>query len=436
MSRSVRFGLLSVALATGLSAFGYSVTGVSARQHWPWDNKVDVDFTLGGTDGDQFYHVDILAKYPGMAGDGVRAKTLLSEPVVRGNAAHRIVWDMGADIPGLYTTNLAVSVTVTPFGDTTPAYVVIDLTGGSTATSYPVRYTTEAPDLSQDTCRTTEMWLKRCPAGMFTMGQGTTANTDLRYPAHKVKLTQPYYIGVFEVTQEQWYRVMGTWPSVYSNVACRATRPVENIRWYDMRHSFNPGKYPPAEDTPPATYFMSNLRGRSGLKTLDLPTEAQWEQACRGGTTGDSYYPSGSVTSYVRGPWTVEGVGIHVAPYDCDTRWGTAKVGSYPPNPWGLYDMNGNVQEVVYDFAPVDSATTIQTDINAEKFADTPENLATYFTDPWCWPGRSSNNVVATRGGGLANQQTAFFSYSRSRAAINDNGKSRQIGFRVAMTVR
>ena len=189
MSRSVRFGLLSVALATGLSAFGYSVTGVSARQHWPWDNKVDVNFTLSDTDGDQFYHVDILAQYPGMAGDGVRAKTLLDEPAVRGNGAHRIVWDMGADIPGLYTTNLTVSVTLTPFGDTTPVYLVVDLSGGSTASSYPVRYTTEAPDLSQDTCRTTELWLKRCPAGTFTMGQGTTANSDLRYPAHTVKLS-------------------------------------------------------------------------------------------------------------------------------------------------------------------------------------------------------------------------------------------------------
>lgn len=434
MSRSVRFGLLSVALATGLSAFGYSVTGVSARQHWPWDNKVDVNFTLSDTDGDQFYHVDILAQYPGMAGDGVRAKTLLDEPAVRGNGAHRIVWDMGADIPGLYTTNLTVSVTLTPFGDTTPVYLVVDLSGGSTASSYPVRYTTEAPDLSQDTCRTTELWLKRCPAGTFTMGQGTTAQSDLRYPAHTVKLTQPYYIGVFEVTQEQWYRVMGTWPSVYSNVTCRATRPVENVRWYDIRHGGNPGTKAPEDwAIPSGSIFMYYLRNRTAGMKFDLPTEAQWEQACRAGTTADRYF-DGDVTQYTRGPWLFEGVYVQNAPYDCDTRWGTAKVGSYPANPWGLYDMIGNVQEVVYDMAPIDKNTTIQADIDAGLFADTPENLATYYTDPWKWPKRTSDNVVATRGSGFSNNAETFYSFARSRAGIN--AKARNVGFRVSLTVR
>lgn len=295
MSSKVRFAACFASAVVAATALAdVTVSGVAARQHWPWDNKVDVDFTLGGTDGDQFYHVDILAKYPGMPGDGVRAKTLLSEPVVRGNAAHRIVWDMGADIPGLYTTNLIISVTVSPFGGTTPAYLVVDLSGGTTAESYPVRYTTEAPDLSQDTCRTTELWLKRCPAGTFTMGEGTTAKSDLRYPAHTVKLTQPYYIGVFEVTQEQWYRVMGKWPSVYSNETCRATRPVENVRWYDVRHGGEPGQKAPQDHAIPSAdmIFMYNLRKRSGVK-FDLPTEAQWEQACRGGTTGDTYYKLG-----------------------------------------------------------------------------------------------------------------------------------------------
>lgn len=437
MNQVVRGGMLSIALATGLSAFGYSVTGVSARQHWPWDNKVDVDFTLSEADADLFYHVDILAQYPGMPGDGVRAKTLLSEPAVRGNGAHRIVWDMGADLPGLYTTNLTVSVTVSPFDGTTPAYLVIDLSGGSTATSYPVRYTTEAPDLSTDTCRTTELWLKRCPAGTFTMGKGTTPNRSY-YPAHQVKLTQPYYLGVFEVTQEQWYRVRGKWPSAYSNLACRATRPLENVNWASVRTTYNscPGLKAPEKDTPPPGYFMSDLRTRTGLTTLDLPTEAQWEYACRAGTTGDRYF-SGNITTYVRGPWTVEGKGIHEAKYDCDDRWGSAKVGSYPANPWGFYDMIGNVGEFVFDGNPNPSTDGIQNDINAGLFADTPENLEAYFTDPWTWPGRTPSGNVTVRGGTFKNPDADLTSVFRApQAWVGDGSKSPIVGFRIAVTVR
>lgn len=337
------------------AALAVSVDNARARQRWPWNNLVDVDFTLSGVESSEtFYRVDVRASYDGMAGDAVVAKTLVSEPVVKGNGNHRIVWNMGADIPGLVCSNLAVTVSAAPLAATETVYMVVDLTAGSTATSYPVRYSFVGPDTSSDVCRTTEMWFRLCPAGTFTMGTDDLSSAQTsRLPAHQVTLTKPFYLGVFEVTQEQYYRVKGTWPSYYTNVAYRATRPVEKVQYTDLRPPTS--WYSGAELT--GSTFMALMRERTGLK-FDLPTEAQWEYACRAGTTGLHYKPNwgwevihncrmanGTDTPNTPGP---------VSPDD-DTKKGTARVGSYDPNPWGFYDMYGNVAEICGDGNPYSS---------------------------------------------------------------------------------
>ena len=113
-----------------------------------------------------------------------------------------------------------------------PLYVVVDLSSGPDSDHYPVRGTDTPPDLNDDTCRTTELWLRRIPAGKFMMGSPSNEygrGSASIEPQHEVTLTQDFYLGVFECTQKQWELVMGTKPSYFNNAECYTTRPVEKV---------------------------------------------------------------------------------------------------------------------------------------------------------------------------------------------------------------
>ncbi|MBO7620170.1 MAG: formylglycine-generating enzyme family protein, partial [Victivallales bacterium] len=152
-------------------------------------------------------------------------------------------------------------------------YLVIDLE------TWQYRYTDTAPNLSDDTCRTTELWLRYIPEGTFIMGspEDELGRWDDE-TQHKVTLTKPFYIGVFECTQRQWELVIkGYRPSYFRNDDYYATRPVEQVS-YNMIRGKEAGAGWPDSDAVDATSFMGILREKTGLM-FDLPTEAQWEYA-------------------------------------------------------------------------------------------------------------------------------------------------------------
>lgn len=431
MLTSFTVGVLSFTVAA------LEVTGVTAQQRWPWNNLVDIGFTLSGVESSEtFYRIDVKANYAGMAGDAVAAKSLVSEPLVKGNGRHTIVWDMGRDLPGLVTSNLQVTVLASPLAPTENVYMVLDLTQGPEATAFPVRYSLTGPDLSSDVCRTSEMWLKLCPAGTFTMGTDSSQTVNAqRLPAHTVTLTKPFYLGIFEVTQEQFYRIQGTWPSYYSNESCRATRPVESVK-YD-EHIRPLGQWYAGTINGYESRFMARLRARTDLP-YDLPTEAQWEYACRAGTTGlyyDARFSEANIQNYCRAINGSTTIGASIT-YDRndDATKGTAKVGSYDPNPWGFYDMYGNVAEICGDGNPYGNDGCTDKCIN--EFSSYINNGGEFIDPRSPIPGSTpppSNGYVARGGRHSVNYPSSHIT-SVSRAFHYDSGSSRSYGFRVCLT--
>ena len=158
------------------------------------------------------------------------------------------------------------------------------------------------------------MKLMLIPAGTFTMGSDSYAFKN-ENPLHQVTLTQPYRLGVYEVTQAQYEQVMGTNPSSFKGT----DRPVENVSWEDAVEFCRRLSDLPAEKAEGRVYR--------------LPTEAEWEYACRAGTATD--YSFGDDANKLGDfAWFAGNEGRTTHP-----------VGQKRPNPWGLYDMHGNVWE-------------------------------------------------------------------------------------------
>jgi formylglycine-generating enzyme required for sulfatase activity len=146
-------------------------------------------------------------------------------------------------------------------------------------------------------------------------------------PQHKVTV-EPFYMGKYPVTQAQWEAVMGNNPSRFKG----KNRPVENVSWND------------------AVEFCKRLSDMTG-KTYRLPSEAQWEYACRAGTTSPFYFGETITTDLAnyRGTDRTIGGTTYSGSYGSGPkgvyREETTEVGSFPPNAFGLYDMHGNVWE-------------------------------------------------------------------------------------------
>ena len=212
----------------------------------------------------------------------------------------------------------------------------------------------------------------RLSASPFNMG--TENGFDFESPVHKICVDE-FYLGKFEVTQEQWDQYL---PDNFSKFAGKF-RPVERVSWND------------------AKIYIQELNNEENTEKYRLPYEAEWEYAARGGTTTQFYWGDKIDDSYV---W-----------YFGTSNYKTHPVGLKKPNPFGLYDMLGNVWEWVEDW--------FANDYYQKSPIQNPE-------------GPETGRFKVKRGGSQANLISHIKSHTRYRA---DPDKRHHInGFRVAFS--
>jgi len=229
-----------------------------------------------------------------------------------------------------------------------------------------------------------DMRLVQIPAGEFLMGSPDSDNeaSSDEKPQHRVRITQPFYLGAFEVTQSQYQQVLGSNPSYLKDES--GLSPVDSVSWED------------------AQQFCARLselpQEKEAGRQYRLPTEAEWEYACRAGSTSRYCFDESreSLGSYA---W-----------YNSNSGSKTHPVGQKKPNAWGLYDMHGNVYEWCFDWwnGTYDASSV-----------DDPR-------------GPTAGSYRVLRGGGWGSD--ARFCRSASRNRSSPGYRFNYVGFRVALS--
>jgi len=424
MRRVFAAGLLA---AAGMAA-GVGVSDVQLAESDRLGNPVQVTFTLDGPAivTVRFFTNEVADATSWLAVADADATDVWGD-------VNRIVpsgvctnwWKPERALPGLLlgAGRLKAEVRAWPV-DNPPDYRVFDLTSTNRASMrYYVSSNAVPGGVQAEVYKTDKLVMRRIPAAdiVWTMGSptGEGGRQPTREDQHQVKLLHDYYIGIYELTRGQYCRILATNENAVAHMKGWKLddwrlRPVgcptngTAVTYVFMRGRVSEGiNWPTTGRAVLAGSPLDLLRKLTGVE-FDLPTEAQWEFACRAGTTGK--YPCGTEDATLANMGTFAWYSGH--------RNGEypEPVGSLLPNAWGLYDMLGNVFERCLDY--IDTGTALAG--TAEDPAEEPVGFTTTAANP---------NRVA-RGGSFAYD----YNYARSarRAADPDNaGVKGDYGFRL-----
>ena len=399
-----------LAAAVALSASAVTIQVDQVKQRYPWNGIVDIDYTLTYQDGESLLNPTTDRIWFKVINNAVEPATtnvalcLDKFPVPVSAGSHRIAWNANADKVNFVSKNVTVVASVSRYLE---RYMIVNLTEKDPDTGlFRVNFTIQKPEggFDQDLYKGDKMVFRLVPPGAFTMGSPTTEvgrcprmtdfgrDTEVQHP---VMISKPMYVGIFPVTQKQWSLLVGNLPNSQSSAG--NYKPVSI-----PRYSYARGGDWPTQTGVGSGSFIGILRAKTGYD-FDLPTEAQWEYACRAGTT----------SAFNNGTESPDGL----AQYN---QTALADVGTFAPNAWGLYDMHGNIWEVCLDY-----------------WSTSPENLPV--VDP-VGPTTgekikgSVNRVI--RGGRWAMQPSQIRSANRDGMAIDQEYSTGGNGIRVFLTVK
>ena len=381
--RSSAYGVAAAVLLAGQTARAVpAVSDVTFAQR-EGSRTVDITYTLTG--GPAIITLGVETNGVALPDSEVTRLEGDVSALVPSGTGKRIVWRAGHDWPQHNVPDARARITAWAT-NAPPPYMVVDLNSGPGGSSYPLSWYPSAAalpygGLTNDLYKTWLMAFRYIPRGTFWMGAVAyePGYNGGREDLHQVTLTNDFYLGVYEVTQAQWYQVAGNRPAAWTYPFDWETRPVELVTYQQIRecsvsnNTDNAGiDWPATGETVDPNSFAGRLRARTGLSGFDLPTDAQWEYACRAGTArglnisggvnltnsnsdanmdlAGRYRYNGGFIPYGDGQYTntIDGFPVTQRPLT-PASYATAKVGSYLPNAWGLYDMHGNVYEVVLD---------------------------------------------------------------------------------------
>ena len=393
-----------------------TVSGVAFTQDAD-SHDVTVSYDLTTSDGEPaFVSLDVLTNgvsvgathVKNVSGD-VSTSPADTASLVSPGTGKRITWKARADLPNVGLTDAAVRVTAIATNHFEGLYMVVDLSRGKDSAYWPVQYTACKPDINSPAFYTTELWLRRVPAGTFAMGYGTSGEPA---PVHNVTLSRDFYCAVVPTTRAQHLRIRGKntyadyWPNgegLDANGDPFDHYPVSrDVSYNEIRGS----AWPDAGGVTAGT-VVGRLRARTDLQ-FDIPTEAQWEYACRAGHSGNTLNDGTpySSSAYKTLGWGQANSGWvqNTSPND---HW--HPVAKLKPSDWDFYDFYGNVLEWCRDWYAAYTADAV--------------------TDP---TGPATGSYRVTRGGSYALNAGALNSYYR-RHNLASTSHDEKYGYRLVV---
>ena len=405
-------GAAAVATCASLTADASSITVDSVVQRWPFNNKVDITYTVsGGQDAANglFCRIVFTASVDSVSYeiDGRKIGANASD------GKHVATWTLPAGLKATGCTMTAALLGAeNPSGDD---YMIIDLvtgdvtfegmlgTGATGQTASNVRYNKDIYKTSKMVLRKVPRWAARAslPNAASLPSAGYPTGDDENYPGTNSSTNwataKDFYTGIFPVTQKQYANVVGT-----TAASGQEKYPAINLYWgSQVRGSENlPGTYVVPDSA--STAFLPKLNGLTsgacGISGIDLPTEVMSEIAARAGATtifswGDD---DTALSTYAH-----KGASAPIA------------VGSLEPNAWGLYDTAGNVREWCQDYATL------------ANLANAPDAFT---------PATETGNFSWRGSGSYYSKEPVDWFHASYRGSADT--RSKYIGFRVAYVVK